>query len=77
VAWVAGERERYLEFYRLRQSRTAYRYQLELALMAPSMAPYLAAQDDFAALVRDAEQHRLPPDEEFPDSKVVVNQNLY
>ena len=68
------------EFLRLRESRIAYRQQLELALAVPSDAPYLASQADFAALVRDALQRQLPPEDDellFPDSEVVVNQDLW
>lgn len=75
--WAAGERERYEEFFRLRGQRMENRARLERALMAPSLLPYMALQDNFAALIFDAEQRRLPPEGDFPDSRVVVNQNLW
>ena len=76
-SWVAGEDVRYLEFFRLRALRERYRLNLERSLLATDMAPYLAAQEAFAALIRDARQRELPPEQEYPDSRVVVNQNLW
>lgn len=75
--WVAGEDARYLEFFRLRALRQRKRIELEQALLATNPAPYLALQDNFAALVRDARQRELPPEEEFPDSEVVKNHNIW
>jgi hypothetical protein len=77
VTWAAGELERAQLFYEQRAARVGNRARLEAELLPASFAPYLAAQANFAALVRDALQHQQPPEEEFPDSLVVVNQNLY
>ncbi len=80
MAWAPGELERLQEFLRLRQSRIDSRVALELDLMAQDDQPYLALQDNYAALVRDAFQRQMPPEDEdelFPDSPVVVNQNLW
>ena len=75
--WAAGEKERYLEFFRLRALRQRTRLELERSLLATDPAPYLALQDDYAALIRDARQRELPPEEEFPDSEVVKNHNIW
>ena len=71
--WIEGEQERYLEFFRLRTARAHYQVMLEQALMPVSSVPYQEAQLSFRALVRDTEERRRPPDEEFEDSKVVKN----
>jgi len=75
--WAAGERERYEEFFRLRGLRIETRIDLEEAMEAADNDPYFQLQDNFAALIRFAEELRKPPEEEFEDSEVVVNHNIW
>jgi hypothetical protein len=77
MAWAAGEYARQVEFYRLRGLRIVNRARLEAALLPPSEAPYLQVLDNFYALVRETEERRRLPEEDYPDSCVVVNQNIW
>ena len=80
ASWWPGERERAELFYTQRMSRAQTRVELELALAAPSNDPFLATMDCYYALVRDAQQRQLAPEDDellFPDSLIVVNQDMY
>jgi hypothetical protein len=74
--WIPGEQERYLAYFERRALRMRKRLELERAMTPPSMQPYHDAQCYFRALVRDTAQRQLPADEDFPDSKVIVNHDV-
>lgn len=75
--FAPGEQERYEAFFVARSARIAYRIGLETALMATDPLPYLTLQDNYEALVRDAQQRLQPPEAEFEDSPVVKNHNIW
>lgn len=79
MTWAPGELERVQLFFEQRQGRIDTRIALESAMLAPP-EPLRALEAGYVALVRDAAQRHLPAENDaidFPDSPVIVNQDLY
>jgi hypothetical protein len=79
-SWAPGEYERAQLFQALRSSRLAERARIEAELGPASLAPYLALQENFEPLLRATLQAQLPPEDDatlFPESEIVVNQNIW
>lgn len=76
MAWAPGELERAQAFYAGRAGRIATRAELELSLAAPP-EPFAELYSGYEALVMFSQGLRLAPEEEFADSEVVVNQDIF
>lgn len=72
----ADERARRELFFRQRAARLQKRIDMEKA-MAGNPVARLAVEEGFRPLVQASEEARRPEEDEFPESKIVKNQNLW
>jgi hypothetical protein len=75
VGLIADEEVRHALYLRNRESRAAFRAQLEASLHGNTSAARLL-RDDYQPLIEAALDMQLPDQPDDPDSKIVVNQNL-